>query len=72
MKEPSVEVQILQDIVDKQTLAEQADMRNEEFDILMSRLERHRLSKREKFFFYFYRGIGLILGLLLLAALLNG
>jgi hypothetical protein len=71
MTKPSNEVQTLQAIIDKQTLAEQMDMRNDEFDILMNRLVLHRMSGKEKFFHYFYRGIGIALGLLLLVALLN-
>jgi hypothetical protein len=71
MTKPSEEVQILQDIVDKQTLAEQVDMRNEEFDVLMDRLALYRMSGKEKFFHYLYRTIGIALGLLLLIALLN-
>lgn len=71
MKKPSTEIEILQDIIDKQTLAEQADMRNIEFDKIMKYLMFQREPSWKKAAIYATKGVGIILGLILIAALLG-
>lgn len=71
MKKPSTEIEILQDIIDKQTLAEQMDMRNIEFDKIMKYLMFQREPGWKKAAIYATRAVGIILGLILIAALLG-
>lgn len=71
MKTPTTEIEILQDIIDKQTLAEQADMRNIEFDKIMKYLMFQREPGWKKAAVYATKGVGIVLGLILIAALLG-
>lgn len=71
MKKPSTEIAILQDIIDKQTLAEQLDMRNIEFDKIMKYLEFQRLPGWKKAAIYASKGLGLIFALVFILALLG-
>jgi hypothetical protein len=70
MTKYSPEIEVLQDVLVNQAIAEKQGTRDPEFDLLMKRLEFHRLPAFQKVIRSIYIIIGVGLGLLLLLAII--